>query len=160
MAASRAAEMVLGASPLNETLVDCDHNHVQWESHAIESGEPRGLFVHRKGATAAAEGQPGLIPGSMATHSFHTMGRGCAPALCSSSHGAGRELSRAQARNGISRAAFRRQVRNVFYDARLEGKLLEEAPAAYKDIHAVMRAQGGLTRIVRRLSPVLVYKGI
>jgi len=69
-------------------------------------------------------------------------------------------MSRTQARNGISRSAFRRQLQHVFYDARLEGKLLEEAPAAYKDIHAVMRAQGELTRIVRRLAPVLIYKGI
>jgi len=160
IAAARAAELVLHASPNMETLVDCDHNHVQWESHAVGLTEPRGFFVHRKGATAAAEGQPGLIPGSMATHSFHTTGLGCARALCSSSHGAGREMSRTQARNGISRSAFRRQLQHVFYDARLEGKLLEEAPAAYKDIHAVMRAQGELTRIVRRLAPVLIYKGI
>jgi len=154
MAAARAVEGILGVVPRMETLVDCDHNHVQ-----REMVDGREMLVHRKGATAAHAGVAGIVPGSMGTRSFHTVGRGVAAALNSSSHGAGRALSRSQARATISRGTLRRQLRGVYYDARLEGQLLEEAPGAYKDVVAVMRAQEELTRVVRELRPVLVYKG-
>ena len=158
-AAAKILERFLGIPPDLATLIECDHNHVQVERHG-EMGRTSEFFVHRKGASPAAEGQEGLIPGSMGTHSFHTLGRGNQRSLCSSSHGAGRALSRSQARGRISRSEFRRQVRHVFYDGRMESQLLEEAPAAYKNVDAVMRAQADLTRIVRRLSPILIYKGI
>lgn len=115
--------------------------------------------MHRKGATAAGKGVRGIVPGSMGTCSFHTVGRGCEASVCSSSHGAGRALSRSQARGKITIRALRQQLRGVWYDARLERTLLEEAPAAYKDVENVMRAQAELTQIVRRLSPILVHKG-
>jgi tRNA-splicing ligase RtcB len=95
----------------------------------------------------------------MGTASFHVCGRGEAAALCSSAHGAGRRLSRTEARRAIGTGALQRQLRNVWYDHRLAEALREEAPAAYKDVHAVLRAQRDLTRVVRQLRPVLCYKG-
>lgn len=152
--AAGAVERVLGCTAEVSTRYDCDHNHLEREVH-----EGRAVWVHRKGATAAGEGVRGIVPGSMGTWSFHTVGKGCAAALNSSSHGAGRQMSRTEARQKLTRSALRQQMRGVWYDARIEGQLLEEAPGAYKDVEAVMEAQGELTRVVRRLRPLLVYKG-
>ena len=118
------------------------------------------LWVHRKGAQSAAADDLGIIPGSMAAASFHTVGRGCAEALYSCAHGAGRRLSRSEARQKVSCTAFARQVGELWYDHRRTAKLRDEAPSAYKDIRAVMRAQRTLTRIVRELRPLLNYKGV
>ena len=137
-----------------DTYLDCDHNHVARERIA-----ERELWVHRKGALAAHEGQPGAIPGSMGSASYHVVGRGEPDALCSSSHGAGRAMSRSDARKCITRKQLLADAQGVFFDHRLSDRLREEAPAAYKDIGSVMRAQRELTRIVRRLEPLLVYKG-
>lgn len=136
------------------TLIHANHNHVQLETHF---GRP--LWVHRKGALPAAEGQPGVIPGSMGTASFHVTGRGCAQALHSSSHGAGRALARGEALRKINSRQLSQQMRHVWYDQRLSSQLRDEAPAAYKDIRRVMRAQRELTRITRELRPLLCYKG-
>jgi tRNA-splicing ligase RtcB len=137
-----------------DSLIHCDHNHVQLEPHSGES-----LWVHRKGAQSAAHEEPGIIPGSMGAASFHTCGRGCEESIVSCSHGAGRKLSRSEARQSVSEKAFARQVGNVWYDHRRAGRLRDEAPAAYKDIRSVMRAQRDLARIVRQLQSVLSYKG-
>lgn len=145
---------LLGARPVGDSLVACSHNHVRRELHdGVE------LWVHRKGAIPAAEGEPGIIPGSMGTWSFHTLGRGEPASLRSSSHGAGRVMSRAEARARIRMRDFERDVEGVWFDHRLARRLVEEAPGAYRDIGRVMRAQRDLTRVVRRLRPVLVYKG-
>jgi tRNA-splicing ligase RtcB len=96
----------------------------------------------------------------MGTHSFHVEGRGCAAALCSSAHGAGRRLSRTDARRRISAKDVTRELRGVWFDHRLSAGLREEAPSAYKDIDAVMRAEHELVRIVRRVRPVLCFKGV
>lgn len=93
----------------------------------------------------------------MGADSFHVTGRGHADALCSSSHGAGRRMSRSEARHTIQMAELQRQLHGIWFDHRLADQLRDEAPMAYKDIHAVMRAQRELTRIVRRLRPVLCY---
>jgi tRNA-splicing ligase RtcB len=137
------------------TLIACHHNHVRSETHFGEE-----LLVHRKGAISADEGEPGIIPGSMGAASFHTSGRGCAEALRSSSHGAGRRMSRTEARRRIPLRALRTRMRGIWYDHRHERRLLDEAPDAYRDIGAVMRAQRELTRTVRQLRPVLVFKGV
>jgi tRNA-splicing ligase RtcB len=135
--------------------VSCHHNHVRRETHTGEE-----LWVHRKGAISAAAGEPGLIPGSMGTRSFHVEGRGCAEALASSAHGAGRRLSRTEARQALTPRDVLRELREVRFDHRLASSLREEAPSAYKDIDGVMRAQADLVRIVRRLRPVLSFKGV
>lgn len=137
------------------TLVDANHNHVRHEVHGEQP-----WFVHRKGAQAADLDEPGIIPGSMGTASFHVAGRGCVAALRSSSHGAGRKLRRGEAARSIPRREMERQLTGVWFDHRQADRLRDEAPGAYKDIHAVMRAQRELTRIVRELRPVLCYKGV
>jgi len=154
----RAAEVVddvLGLSVDWDTLVQCEHNVVRREEHGGGA-----LWVHRKGAIAAHADVAGIIPGSMGAPSYHVTGRGCEAALCSSSHGAGRAMCRSEARRRIGRRELERQLRGVLYDRRRLGRLVEEAPSAYKAIDRVMRAQRELTRIERRLRPLLSYKGV
>lgn len=86
-------------------------------------------------------------------------GRGCGASLNSSSHGAGRTLTRDQARRSISPRQLDRELRGVWFDPRMTDALRDEAPSAYKDIGKVMKAQRGLTRILRELRPLLTYKG-
>lgn len=136
------------------SLIHADHNHVRREPHL-----GREVWVHRKGAQSADVDEPGIIPGSMGTASFHVTGRGCPDSLCSSSHGAGRKFSRSEARHKITSRQLHRQLESVWFDHRRAEALRDEAPAAYKDIHAVMRAQRELTRVMRQLRPLLNYKG-
>lgn len=151
--AARCLEEVLGASPRLETLITCHHNHVQCECHEGEQ-----LLVHRKGALQLAKGAEGVIPGSMGAPSFHVTGRGSSEALDSSSHGAGRAMPRGEARRRISVAALERQMRGIWFDHGKVEHLRDEAPEAYKDIGAVLRAQRDLVRVTRRLRPLLSYK--
>lgn len=145
---------VLGVHADERTFIECHHNFVRQEEH-----DGARVWVHRKGAISARDGEPGIIPGSMGAPSFHVEGRGCARALCSSSHGAGRCMARSVARQQISGRRLHEQMRGIWFDHRLTERLRDEAPAAYKDIGAVMRAQRELTRVVRRLKPRLVRKG-
>lgn len=137
------------------TLIKSHHNHVRYEEHLGQR-----WLVHRKGAQSAQAGEPGILPGSMGAVSFHIAGRGCAAALCSSAHGAGRKLSRTEAFKRISTRQLQQQLGRVWFDHRRADQLREEAPAAYKDIRAVQRAQAELTKVVRELRPVLSYKGV
>jgi len=137
-----------------EAAITTDHNHAEHETHGA-----RRLWVHRKGAMPAWPDQAGVLPGSMGSLSYHVAGRGCQDALCSSAHGAGRLLSRTEARKSITDRDLRHQMRGVWYDFRLADRLRDEAPNAYKDITAVARAQRDLVKIVRVLRPVLNYKG-
>ncbi|HEX6739856.1 MAG TPA: RtcB family protein [Vicinamibacteria bacterium] len=154
-AVREVVEAVLGAGADQASFVSCHHNHVRRETHGGQA-----LWVHRKGAISAAAGEPGLVPGSMGTRSVHVEGRGCAEALGSSAHGAGRRLSRSEARRALSPRDVLRELGPVRFDHRLAGRLRDEAPSAYKDIDQVLRAQAELVRIVRRLRPVLVFKGV
>jgi tRNA-splicing ligase RtcB (3'-phosphate/5'-hydroxy nucleic acid ligase) len=147
-------EAVVGAHVCWETIITTDHNHVSLERHG-----DRAFWVHRKGAMSAALGQVGVLPGSMGSSSFHVEGRGHEPALCSSAHGAGRALSRTAARAKVTERDLRRQMDGVWYDYRLSARLRDEAPSAYKDIKAVLRAQRDLVKVTRVLRPVLTYKG-
>ena len=122
---------------------------------AFSGPKLRGLWVHRKGAMSAQLGQAGVLPGSMGSLSFHVEGRDCEEALCSSAHGAGRALSRGAARNKFSHRDLRRQMEGVWYDYRLQGKLRDEAPAAYKDVRVVLKAQRELVKVIRTQRPVL-----
>ena len=152
---ARVFARTLQAQVCWETLVTTDHNHVSFEDHAGGA-----LWVHRKGAMRAQLGESGVLPGSMGTLSFHVEGRGCQQALCSSAHGAGRALSRTAARAKVSERDLRRQMQGIWYDYRLIDKLRDEAPSAYKDIRAVLRAQRELVKVTRTLSPILNYKGV
>jgi len=114
--------------------------------------------VHRKSAISAAEGEAGLIAGSMGTSSFVVSGRSNRDALCSSSHGAGRAMGGGEARQRVTLGEMRRQMERVYHDPRGLDSLRDEAPSAYRDIRAVMRAQRDLTRQVVSLNPVLNFK--
>jgi len=153
-AAAALLQRRLGYAPDEASLVSCDHNHVR-----RERVDGRLRWVHRKGAISARAGEPGIIPGSMGSLTFHVAGRGEEAALSSSSHGAGRRMSRGEARRRVSPQALERRMGGVIYDRARAGELVEEAPQVYRDIRRVMRAQKALTRVVRRLNPVLVYKG-
>ena len=96
----------------------------------------------------------------MGTLSFHVEGRGLEEALCSSAHGAGRLLSRSAAREQVTERDLRRQMGGVWYDSRKTDRLLDEAPSAYKDIRAVLRAQKEMVKVTRTLRPLLNYKGV
>lgn len=153
-AAAAAVERELGMGAEWGSFVDTSHNHLCVEEHFGER-----VLVHRKGAGRAGEGEPGLIPGSMGTHSYHVTGRGDPGSLRSSSHGAGRVVPRGAARQLITFRDLRTQLDGVIFDERIAGALREEAPGAYRDIDAVMRAQRGLVRIVRRVRTLMSFKG-
>lgn len=153
-AAVLAAQGALGIAADMSTLFGCHHNHLE----RVEADGSQ-VWLHRKGAISARENEPGIIPGSMGSESFHVEGRGCASALWSASHGAGRVMSRSEARRRIPPRQLRKELEGVWYDHRQTSRLVDEAPSAYKDISKVMKAQASLTKIVRRLRPVLSYKG-
>jgi tRNA-splicing ligase RtcB (3'-phosphate/5'-hydroxy nucleic acid ligase) len=157
---------VLGTGRIDDSYATCHHNYIRRETHSVAprsgvsgANATSTWWVHRKGAISARSGEPGIIPGSMGTASFHVVGRGHPPSLCSSSHGAGRCMSRGEAKRAISVRSFQAEMQSVWFDHRNADRLRDEAPSAYKDIGAVMRAQRELTCIVRRLQPLLSYKG-
>jgi tRNA-splicing ligase RtcB len=154
-AVERLLSELFDISVIHDTLIHSNHNHVRRELH-----DGQDYWVHRKGALSAADGEPGVIPGSMGSASFHVFGRGEPGSLCSSSHGAGRELSRGQAAKKINVRRLEQEMHGVWFDHRQAALLRDEAPSAYKDIHSVMRAQRDLTRIERQLRPILSYKGV
>ena len=133
--------------------MDSPHNFARRENHFGKE-----LIVHRKSAISAQAGEPGLIAGSMGSPSFVVRGLGWEESLCSSSHGAGRALSRTEARNRITSKAMARQLGSIHYDQRNLDSLRDEAPAAYRDIREVMRAQHDLTRQEKHLTPLLNFK--
>jgi tRNA-splicing ligase RtcB (3'-phosphate/5'-hydroxy nucleic acid ligase) len=152
--AERVIQDVIGARLSWETSITTDHNHVALEQHGAGK-----LWVHRKGAMAVQAGELGVLPGSMGTLSFHIEGRGCEEALKSSAHGAGRAMSRSEAAKKVSRAELQRQMKGVWFDWRLADEIRDEAPTAYKDIRAVLKAQHELVKVRRTLRPLLNYKG-
>jgi tRNA-splicing ligase RtcB len=135
-----------------DELIDVFHNGI-WKERHFEMD----LFVHRKGATPAHAGRMTIIPGSMANSSFIVEGKGNPFSFCSVSHGAGRMLSRGSARRTITREQLEESMAGVA--ARLDDRHIEEAPAAYKDIHRVMRCQRDLVKVRVELSPILSVKG-
>lgn len=153
-ATAHALHTLLGISTDPATALHTDHNHVQVEHIAGQR-----LWVHRKGAAPAHTGRATVVPGSMASPSFHVVGRGDDAALCSCAHGAGRRQDRNTARRTTSTQALRQQLTGVWFDQRTAGRLTDEAPSAYKDIRRVMKQQRRQVRILRELRPVLSYKG-
>ena len=137
-----------------ETIVHTDHNHVQVEKH-----DNQNLFVHRKGAQRLAIGELGLVPGSMGTYSMIVAGKGSKLAMMSCAHGAGRKMSRQEARRKVNTTRFEDSMSHVWFDKRMSAQLVDEAPEAYKDLKAVMRDQRDLVKPVRKLRPLLSFKG-
>ncbi|MHB8876367.1 MAG: RtcB family protein [Myxococcaceae bacterium] len=152
-----AAEVItsaIGAPPDGECLLDVVHNFVREEEHF-----GRKLLVHRKGAISAEAGKRLLIPGSMGTASYLVEGLGEPSSFQSGSHGAGRVMSRKQARQSIPPQKLAQAMRRVVYDKRRIRDLVEEAPAAYRDISEVLEDEADLVRPVLRLEPIAVLKG-
>lgn len=132
--------------------VNCHHNYVQRERHF-----GREVLVTRKGAVSAQKGQLGIIPGSMGAKSFIVRGLGNEEAFCSCSHGAGRSMSRTQAKKRFS---VEDQVRATAHvECRKDKDVIDEIPMAYKDIDAVMAAQRDLVEVVHTLRQVVCVKG-
>ncbi len=134
--------------------LDAPHNFLARELHGGEE-----VWVHRKGAAAAAVGKRLLVPGSMGTASYVVEGLGCAASFGSCSHGAGRVMSRREARDQVRVGELERAMRRVVWDERLARSLVEEAPAVYRDIREVLAAQEDLIVPRVRLEPVAVFKG-
>lgn len=132
--------------------VNCHHNYVSWERHFGEN-----VMVTRKGAVDAHEGRLGIIPGSMGAKSFIVRGKGEREAFCSCSHGAGRKMSRNEARKQFTIEDHIAATAGV--ECRKDADVLDETPAAYKDIDAVMAAQSDLVEVVHTLKQVLCVKG-
>ena len=132
--------------------ISCHHNYVAEERHFGEE-----LLVTRKGAIRARVGDLGIIPGSMGTKSYIVRGRGNAESFESASHGAGRRMSRTEARKRFKVRDLREQTEGV--ECRKDPGVIDETPKAYKDIDKVMTQQTDLVEIVAELKQVLCVKG-
>jgi tRNA-splicing ligase RtcB len=132
--------------------INCHHNYVARESHYGEN-----VLVTRKGAVRAREGDMGIIPGSMGAHSYIVRGKGNPESFQSCSHGAGRAMSRGEAKRRFSVADHERMTAGV--ECRKDADVIDETPAAYKSIEAVMAAQADLVEIVHTLHQVVCVKG-
>lgn len=143
-----------GVPPFKSDLmaVNCHHNYVACENHYGEN-----VWVTRKGAVRARKGDMGIIPGSMGTRSYIVRGLGNEESFCSCSHGAGRTMSRGQAMKKISLKEHEEATSGV--ECRKDKGVLDESPACYKDIDAVMEAQKDLVEIVYTLKQILCVKG-
>lgn len=150
--AVNAMKKVLPSFTLSDKVVDCHHNYATIEHHRGED-----LWITRKGAVQARKGTMGIIPGSMGTGSFIVEGKGNADSFCSCSHGAGRTMSRTAAKKLITMEDHAKAMEGI--EARLDKDVLDESPAAYKDINAVMNAQTDLIDIKYHLRQVLNIKG-
>ncbi len=127
-----------------------NHHNFAWK----EKWNGEEVIVHRKGATPAAEGVMGIIPGSMTAPGFLVRGKGSIPAVQSASHGAGRQMSRTQAKKELTKTDFRAVLKD--HNVTLIGAGLDEAPMAYKDIRQVMSAQEDLVTVVATFTPKMV----
>ena len=135
-----------------DRAVECHHNYISRERHFGED-----VLVTRKGAIRAREGELGIIPGSMGARSFIVRGKGNPQSLCSCAHGAGRRMSRNEAKRRFSAADVARQTEGV--ECRKDAGVVDEIPGAYKDIDEVMSNQSDLVDVVHTLKQVVCVKG-
>jgi tRNA-splicing ligase RtcB len=137
----------------NEPMaVNCHHNYIAKEHHFGAD-----VWVTRKGAVRAGLGEMGIIPGSMGTRSYIVRGKGNPESFCSCSHGAGRVMSRGEAKKRISLQDHAKATAGV--ECRKDEDVLDESPAAYKAIDAVMAAQADLVEVAHELRAVVCVKG-
>ena len=137
---------------LDGEAINCHHNYIARETHGNED-----LYVTRKGAISARQGELGIIPGSMGARSFIVRGKGNPESFCSCSHGAGRSMSRSEAKRRFNRFDLAEQTAGI--ECRKDGGVVDEIPAAYKDIDAVMAHQSDLVEVVHTLRQVVCIKG-
>ena len=136
----------------SKEAVNCHHNYVSQEFHYGKS-----VFVTRKGAVRAGKDELGIIPGSMGARSYIVRGKGNPESFCSCSHGAGRVMSRTQAKKRFTLEDHRKATEGV--ECRKDKDVIDETPAAYKDIDKVMAAQSDLVDVVHTLKQVVCIKG-
>ncbi|MEZ4450590.1 MAG: RtcB family protein [Nannocystaceae bacterium] len=154
----RAALRVLAAArgiptfTSGEVAVNCHHNYVAREHHY-----GKDVFVTRKGAVRAGVGELGIIPGSMGTRSYIVRGKGNPESFCSCSHGAGRVMSRTEAKKRFTVADHAKATAGI--ECRKDADVIDETPMAYKPIEAVMAAQADLVEVLHTLRQVLCVKG-
>ncbi len=137
---------------LTREAINCHHNYVAVERHFGEE-----LFITRKGAIRAGVGDLGIIPGSMGAKSYIVRGKGEPESFCSCSHGAGRRMSRGQAKKKFNQQDLIAQTTGV--ECRKDDRVLDEIPGAYKPIDEVMANQADLVEIVHTLKQVVCIKG-
>ena len=151
-AALAALAVELPPFTTGELAVNCHHNYVAKEHHFGAD-----VWVTRKGAVRARTGDLGIIPGSMGTRSYIVRGKGEAESFCSCSHGAGRVMSRGEAKRRYTVADQIKATQGV--ECRKDAGVIDEIPYAYKDIDAVMEAQADLVEVVHTLRQVVCVKG-
>jgi len=145
-------EKVTGRSADTSKSINIHHNYCTCE----DCGN-RKLWITRKGATSAKLGELGIIPGSMGAGSFITRGKGNILSWNSSSHGAGRKMSRTKAHSAITQDSFEKAMKGIICDTHPSVK--DEAPQAYKNLSTVIQNQHSLTDVVHRLYPLINVKG-
>jgi tRNA-splicing ligase RtcB len=138
---------------IDDVAVNCHHNYLAREKHF----ETNNVIVTRKGAVSAREGQLGIIPGSMGTRSYIVRGKGNPESFMSCSHGAGRRMSRADAKRRFTVEDHVAATAGV--ECKKDASVLDETPMAYKDVDAVIAAEADLIDIVHTLKAVLCVKG-
>lgn len=137
---------------ITSEAINCHHNYVAQENHYGQN-----LWVTRKGAIRAREGDLGIIPGSMGQRSYIVRGKGNPESYCSCSHGAGRVMSRTEAKRRFSLTDLIKQTEGV--ECRKDEAVIDEIPGAYKSIDQVMENQRDLVEVVHTLKQVLCVKG-
>jgi tRNA-splicing ligase RtcB len=147
-----AIRLTLPELAVTEMAVNCHHNYVARETHFGER-----VWVTRKGAVRAGDGELGIIPGSMGAKSFIVRGKGNPDSFHSCSHGAGRAMTRTEAKRRFTVEDHALATAGV--ECRKDAGVIDETPAAYKDIDAVMAAQSDLVEVVHTLRQVVCVKG-
>jgi tRNA-splicing ligase RtcB len=137
---------------VTKEAINCHHNYVAKENHF-----GRNLWITRKGAVRARNGDLGIIPGSMGTRSYIVEGKGNLDSFCSCSHGAGRAMSRAKARATFTVEDHKLATAGV--ECRKDESVIDETPGAYKDIETVMSNQDDLVTVLHTLKQVMCVKG-
>ncbi len=137
---------------VTKEAINCHHNYVQLEHHFGAD-----VYVTRKGAISAREGELGIIPGSMGARSYIVRGKGNAESFCSCSHGAGRAMSRNAAKRRFTARDLEEQTAGV--ECRKDKGVVDEIPGAYKDIDLVMANQSDLVEVVHTLKQIVCVKG-
>lgn len=148
---ARAIESILGELIDIHEKLWTNKNH----NHCVPDGD--GNFIHRKGATTSEKGERGVIPANMRDGCFLVIGKGNDEFLCSSSHGAGRAMSRGKARKEIKMETFKAQMEGIV--APVKEKVIDESPDAYKNIFEVMELQKDSVDVVKHLKPIINWKG-
>lgn len=152
--ALKALDDVMGEHKQSD-LINIAHNYASIENHFGSN-----VWVHRKGATLAREGTQGIIPGSQGSNSYIVTGKGNEQSFCSCSHGAGRTMSRTQAKKELDMEASKKRMDDMGILHAIRGEEdMDEAPEAYKDISVVIERQKDLIDVDYKLTPMGVVKG-